>query len=244
MGGEMTTGRLSAERAHGADIAARAAAVWGWDSPTGRLRLARRAAMLREAVSGRARVLEFGVGTGEFTRKIGSAARYFVGLDASHDLMLKGREDGAFAGVHLVEGDLHRLPFRPGVFDAICGSSVLHHLEVERALAEGNRVLKSGGVAAFSEPNFLNPQIAVVKRSLRLKKLVGDVPHETAFYSWQIRRIFLETGYREVAVKCYDFLYPLIPDALIGAAQKFGMMLESLPVIRSVAGSLWIRAVK
>jgi ubiquinone/menaquinone biosynthesis C-methylase UbiE len=244
MSGDRTTGRLSAERAHGADIAARAAAVWGWDSPTGRLRLSRRAGMLRDAVAGRDRVLEFGIGTGEFTRKISSASRFFVGLDASHDLMLRGREDGAFQGVHLVEGDLHRLPFRPGVFDGICGSSVLHHLEVERALAEGHRVLKSGGIAAFSEPNFLNPQIAIVKRSLTLKKLVGDVPHETAFYPGQIKKIFRRAGFREVGVKCYDFLYPLIPDALIGFAQAFGNLLESIPVVRSIAGSLWIRAVK
>jgi SAM-dependent methyltransferase len=44
-------------------------------------------------------------------------------------------------------------------FDAVVGSSVLHHLDLEPALAKIRALLKTGGVLSFAEPNMLNPQV-------------------------------------------------------------------------------------
>lgn len=234
--------RLAAERVHGATIVENASAVWGWESVTGRRRLERRAMMLRKEMKGLGRVLEFGAGTGDFTRKISQAARRHIAIDVSHDLLLKGRSDGAFDHAWLVECDAHRLPFRSGAFDGVCGSSILHHLEIDRALAEGFRILKDGGRAAFSEPNLANPQNAIVKRSKFLKARVGDTPHETAFYRGQIEETFEKIGFRSVVVEFYDFLYPLIPDKLVRLAENVGLLAEKIPGVRNIAGSLWITA--
>ncbi|MEK8022927.1 MAG: methyltransferase domain-containing protein [Candidatus Hydrogenedentota bacterium] len=241
--------RLAAEREHGASIAERASEIWGWESVTGQRRQSRRAMMLRKEIKGLGRVLEFGAGTGEFTRRIVMAAdkragRRLVSVDISHDLLLKGRQEGAFDNAWIVECDAHHLPFREGVFDAICGSSILHHLEVENALAEGFRILKPGGRAAFSEPNFANPQNAIVKRSKFLKARFGDTPHETAFFKGQMENIFRKTGFSTVLVEFYDFLYPLIPDKLVSLAENIGLMVEKIPGVRNIAGSLWITARK
>lgn len=236
--------RLKAERAHGAVISANASEVWGWSSTSGRRRFTRRARMMADAMKHAKRVLEYGAGTGEFTRVLAPVAPFYVVLDVSHDLLVKGREDGAFAHARIVEGDLHRLPFRKGVFDHVHGSSVLHHLEAPKALAEAHRALKDGGTVAFSEPNFLNPQIAVVKRSTWLKAKVGDTPHETAFYKGQMQALLRAAGFAGIAVTFYDFLYPLIPDGLLNLAERVGRAVERTPGLRAIAGSLWITAVK
>ncbi len=242
-GGEITV-RLKAERAHGAAIMANASEVWGWSSTSGRRRFSRRARMLADAMKRSRTVLEYGVGTGDFSRVLAPLAPRYVVIDVSHDLLLKGREDGAFLHAHIVEGDLHRLPFRPGVFDHVHGSSVLHHLEADKALGEAWRVLRNSGSIAFSEPNFSNPQIAVVKRSKWLKERVGDTPHETAFYRGQMYRLLRAAGFAGISVTFYDFLYPLIPDSLLNLAEKLGRAVERTPGLRSIAGSLWITAIK
>ena len=72
-------------------------------------------------------------------------------------------------------------------FDAVVGSSVLHHLDVAQALRECFRVLKPEGVICFTEPNMLNPQIALQKNISFLKKRLGDSPDETTFFRWQIQ---------------------------------------------------------
>lgn len=237
-------GRLKAERAHGAAIMANASEVWGWSSTSGRRRFSRRARMLADAMKRSRKVLEYGVGTGDFSRVLAPLAPCYVVIDVSHDLLLKGREDGAFLNAHVVEGDLHRLPFRPGVFDHVHGSSVLHHLDADQALKEAWRVLRNSGSVAFSEPNFSNPQIAVVKRSQWLKERVGDTPHETAFYRGQMYGMLRAAGFAGISVTFYDFLYPLIPDSLLNFAERLGRVIERAPGLRSIAGSLWITAIK
>jgi SAM-dependent methyltransferase len=44
-----------------------------------------------------------------------------------------------------------RLDFPDGTFDVVTGVDVLHHVEVDRTVAEAMRVLKPGGVAFFKE---------------------------------------------------------------------------------------------
>jgi len=53
--------------------------------------------------------------------------------------------------------DAHKLEFDDNTFDAVYGAGILHHLDLETALSEINRVLKPGGIATFFEPLDINP---------------------------------------------------------------------------------------
>lgn len=59
--------------------------------------------------------------------------------------------------IHCSVQDLHNMDFEDEFFDILYGSAVLHHLDIERACHEFQRVLRPGGVAMFtSEPTFKN----------------------------------------------------------------------------------------
>jgi SAM-dependent methyltransferase len=130
------------------------------------------------------------------------------------------------------------------MFDSVVGSSVLHHLEIEDAIRDIYRVLKPEGTIYFTEPNMLNPQIAIQKNIPWIKRKLGDSPEETAFFRWPLQRLLERTGYRHVRIDPFDFLHPKTPVALIDQVKAFGRFLENVPVISEFAGSLYIRAIK
>jgi SAM-dependent methyltransferase len=51
------------------------------------------------------------------------------------------------------------LEYEDESFDLVCGTAIIHHLDLERALPEVNRVLRPGGWAIFTEPLGHNPLI-------------------------------------------------------------------------------------
>lgn len=237
--------RLGHEIEHGRFLAAQGAGdVWNWTSPAGRLRRARRVRMLCDGVGPGHRVLELGCGTGLFTRDFAATGAAITAVDISPELLAIARGQVGAANVTFVEGNAYAMTFPPGAFDRVVGSSVLHHLEVDRALRECFRVLRAGGEVAFTDPNMLNPQIAVQKNVPWIKKRMGDSPDETAFFRWRMRRQLAAAGFRDIRITPFDFLHPAIPGFAVGPAGALGDLLERIPLVREIAGSLYIRAVK
>jgi hypothetical protein len=63
-----------------------------------------------------------------------------------------------------------------------------------------------------------------------------------AFTRFKAQRALQQLGFEEIVVTPHDFLYPLIPRALIGAVLGLGRILEGTPLVREIAGSLLIHA--
>jgi ubiquinone/menaquinone biosynthesis C-methylase UbiE len=189
-------------------------------------------------------VLELGCGTGSFTRELARSGADVVAIDVSPELLEIARVNCSAPNVQYQIQNAYALSYSEGVFDSVVGSSVLHHLEIKVALRDMYRVLKPRGTIYFTEPNMLNPQIAVQKNVPWIKRKLGDSPDETAFFRWSLRRLLEQTGYRDVRIDPFDFLHPKTPVALIERVNAFGRFLESVPVISEIAGSLYVRAVK
>ncbi|HYA13811.1 MAG TPA: methyltransferase [Syntrophales bacterium] len=216
--------------------------IWGWKTPAGQLRAKRRAELISESarLGLGIRALEIGCGTGLFTEMFAGTGARIVAVDISRELIEKARARG------LPENQVVFLKKRfedcdvDGPFDAVIGSSVLHHLDIKVALTKIYELLKPGGIMSFAEPNMLNPQIMVQKNIPWLKRKMGDSPDESAFTHRQLRHHLQNAGFVNVTVLPYDWLHPATPVALIKPVVKAGRILEKLPIIREFAGSLHI----
>ena len=118
----------------------------------------RRIALDMLAVDPGATVLDVACGPGNFTRAFADAAGddgLVVGLDASRTMLAQAVRERGPGTIAYVRGDAARLPFRDGVFDAVCCFAALYLIEEPfRAIAEMARVLKPGGrVALLSSVN-------------------------------------------------------------------------------------------
>jgi SAM-dependent methyltransferase len=237
--------RLDHEIGHGRFLAKHGAGeIWNWESHAGKLRWARRVKMLSSHLEPGMTVLELGCGTGYFTRELARSGAHIIAIDVSPELLEIARANCSAPNVHYQIQNAYLLSYSEAAFDSVVGSSVLHHLEIEQALREIYRVLKPDGTIYFTEPNMLNPQIAIQKNVPWVKRKLGDSPDETAFFRWPLRRLLEQTGYRDVRIDPFDFLHPKTPVPLIDRLNALGRFLETVPVMSEFAGSLYIRAVK
>jgi SAM-dependent methyltransferase len=237
--------RLAREIAHGRKIVANAEMVWFWDSPAGRRRADRRAELFVEhggLAPGR-RALELGCGTGVFLERVARSGVSLHGLDLSEDLLEKARARvERLSNVVLDRGNAEATPYPDGHFDAVYGSSILHHLNLDAALAEAHRVLRPGGRVVFAEPNILNPQVLLMFHFGPLKERFGVSPDEMAFSRFRARRALERAGFVAAAVEPFDFLHPGIPAAWVERGLAASRTLERIPLVREIAGSMLMRA--
>jgi ubiquinone/menaquinone biosynthesis C-methylase UbiE len=237
--------RIAKEVQHGRFLAQHGAGeIWNWESPAGKLRWARRVKMLCSHLIPGMTVLELGCGTGSFTRELARSGANIVAIDVSAELLEIAKGNCSAPNVQYQIQNAYALSYPEALFDSVVGSSVLHHLEIEKALRDVYRVLKPAGTIYFTEPNMLNPQIAIQKNVPWIKRKLGDSPDETAFFRWSLRRLFEQTGFRDVRIDPFDFLHPQTPVVLVDQVNALGRFLENVPVLSEFAGSLFIRAIK
>ena len=237
--------RIENEKLHGLKISNNAEAVWNWDSPAGKIRADRRAKFLVEVgkITSSTNALEIGCGTGLFTGKVSDMTKCnIIAIDISDDLLKIAKEKQPTIDFRI--GDAMNLDFPENKFDVIYGSSVLHHLDMEKAYKEFYRVLKPGGRIIFAEPNMLNPQIFIQKNVPFIKKYLGDSPDETAIVRWKTKKQLQIIGYTNVNIFAYDFLHPIVPAFLTSFVQAVGTVIEKIPILKEIAGSVIIFAEK
>jgi SAM-dependent methyltransferase len=226
-------------------------AFWGWSTPAGQARVRRRANLIISAAGlrpGRS-VLEIGCGTGLFTARFSATGARIVAVDISPDLLAKAIERQLPADrVRLEERRAESLEltdpvvkaWAPAGFDAIVGSSVLHHLDIPAAIETCKRLLAPGGRIVFAEPNLLNPQVWMERRFRSWFPYVSQ--DETAIVRWELRRQLERAGFSNVAITPFDWLHPATPAPLIPIVGGAGRIFEQLPGLREFAGSVLIVA--
>ncbi|MBI4778664.1 methyltransferase domain-containing protein [Candidatus Desantisbacteria bacterium] len=237
--------RLYREQAHNRRIAEKAEIVWGESTLAGRQRIKRRSDLIINGcgIAPGMRVLEIGCGTGLYSRMFAQTKAQIFATDISWELMTHAAKEGEKNDGQNGQNILcqaEKLPFKDMSFDAVVGNAVLHHLDLPLALQEIKRVLIHKGRFAFTEPNMLNPQNILIKNIKFIGRLVGESPDETAFFSWRILRQLKDAGFCKPAAIPFDFLHPVVPDRLVGVVSLLGSLLERLPIVNNMAGSLLV----
>jgi len=241
----MSDQRLQNEIAHGKHLKkVWRGTLWYWETPAGQRRWDRRVKMLTAHIRPAMEVLEIGCGVGYFTQEIAKTKAKITAIDISPDLLEVAREKLSASQVTFRIENAYQMNFPGDTFDTIVGSSTLHHLDVDQALGEFFRVLKPGGSLYFTEPNMMNPQVFLERHTRFFGKLIEKSPNETAFFRRKLKNDFLKAGFKDIQIVPFDFLHPLTPNCLISVINRAGMILERIPLLREIAGSLAITACK
>ena len=128
---------------------------------------------LRANATGK-KVLDFGSGHGWHTTATAQFAEHVTGIDISPEGVKIGteyaEENGLSHKVDFMVMDAEALTFPPRSFDVVTVRGVLHHMDLDAALKQINRVLTPDGKAIFLEALSNNPLIhAYRKRTPHLR---------------------------------------------------------------------------
>ena len=113
------------------------------------------------------KVLEYGCGPGGHAFSLAERGATVTGIDISATAIemaeARARQLGT-ARLTFRRGDAEALDFADASFDIVCGTGILHHLDIDRAAREVRRVLAPGGRAVFYEPVGHNPVANLYRR--------------------------------------------------------------------------------
>lgn len=107
------------------------------------------------------KVLEYGCGPGSAAFDLARSGALVFAIDIS-DVAIQLAKDQAKEEdleIDFQVMDAENLTFNDNSFDVICGSGILHHLDLTKAYSELNRVLSEDGKTVFFEPLGHNPII-------------------------------------------------------------------------------------
>jgi SAM-dependent methyltransferase len=97
----------------------------------------------------RVRLLDVACGPGYVAGAAAERGAEVIGLDVAEEMVVRARE--RYPSVEFVAGDAHALPHADAAFDAVTMNFGIHHVaDPERVFAEARRVLRTGGVYAFT----------------------------------------------------------------------------------------------
>jgi 2-polyprenyl-3-methyl-5-hydroxy-6-metoxy-1,4-benzoquinol methylase len=239
----LASSRTTHELEHGKYLASGLAEnTWGWGTPAGQLRAKRRAEVILHGarIGPSSKVLEIGCGTGLFTEKFAQSGANIIAIDLSPDLLALARQRN-LPNVLFMEKSFEDCDLE-GPFDAIIGSSVLHHLDLARTWSKILDLLRDGGRMSFAEPNILNPQVYCERRFRSFFPHVSQ--DETAFLRTRLKRDLERAGFVSVDIQPFDWLHPATPQGFIPAVSRIGKILEATWPVREFAGSLRICSVR
>jgi len=125
-------------------------------------------------------VLEYGCGEGWITKDLALAGAKVSAFDISAEAVHRTGEVLASAGVadrcEVAQMGAEKLEYADESFDTAIGFAILHHLDLEMAIAELYRVLKPGGVAFFADPLGTNPLINLYRRLTPQYRTIDEAP--------------------------------------------------------------------
>ncbi len=192
------------------------------------------------------RVLELGAGTGLWTEHLTKALRGECPITAvvfderfAREL---GSRDLPNVEVEHVRGRLEDLPAES--FDYVVGTAIICHDRYGENLRVLHRLLKPGGQLLFFEANFWNPQVLVKSVVKPVGRWAGNAECQIGMRRWKLVQDASRAGYVELEVIPYDILHPRSPAKLIPAIQSTAYLLERVPAVRDLCGTLYVWARK
>ena len=219
---------------------------WGAKTPGGQKRYDIKAKLFKEYCRPLPtdKILEIGCGDGEFSRRIVSLKSSIIATDITPAVITRAKKNSHPKNIKFILENAENFKFKTDSFDIVCGVSILHHINIKKALQESYRVLKKGGSLFFTEPNLINPLVFIGLNVDWLRQKMEFSPSETALIRWQVEKLLKDTGFRAVIVKNHDFLFPLTPKPFIKTVSQISSVLEKIPLVKEISGSLIIYAIK
>ena len=129
-------------------------------------------------------------------------------------------------------------------FDYVVGTAILCHDEYALNLRALYPLLKPGGQILFFEANFWNPQVLAKSLLPRVARRAGNTPSQIGMRKYRLLQETSRQGFTNVEIIPFDIVHPRTPERVVPAVQSAAYLMEQLPGVRELCGTLYIWARK
>ena len=182
------------------------------------------------------RVLDISCGFGGTLRTLARMGCQVRGIDISESCVDRARKANAEAGlddrIEVAVGDFHHIDSKAGLWDAVlCQESIIHSPDRPRVFAEAYRVLRPGGVFAFSDiltgeqADLAMVEAAFARLGARAGATIGDYRHMASSAGFEMSHVEerasdIRTHYDKLAEQLARGVPGLAPEAAASIAQS------------------------
>lgn len=188
-------------------------------------------------------ILELGAGSGLWTEFLSRVLRHENPITAAvfNEEFAKDTRWASISNAKpVVVRSLDQFP--DSSFDYVVGTAILCHNQYPQTLRSLFRVLKPGGQILFFECNFWNPQVFLKSTFPWIGRVSGQASCQVGLRRYRLMQWASEQGFSQIDIIPYDIIHPLFPTQLIDFVQKIAFLLEHMPVVKELCGSLYIHA--
>jgi SAM-dependent methyltransferase len=189
-------------------------------------------------------ILELGAGTGYWTRYLTDVLRGenpITGAVFNQDYRDQAE---ALCNVTYVKVEDMARDLPAEGFDYIVGTAILCHDLYPQNLQALHRLLRPGGQILFFEANLWNPQVALKMAVPAFGRLAGHAKCQVGMRKYKLMRMASHQGFVDIDIIPYDIVHPATPRFLIRWLQTLAFVLEHMPVVSDLCGTLYIWARK
>ncbi|RYG71656.1 class I SAM-dependent methyltransferase [Lentibacillus lipolyticus] len=157
-------------------------------------------------------ILEFGVGTGNLTKKLIESGFWVTGIEPS--AAMRKKASGKLPSLSILEGDFIHFPNPSVPVHTIVSSFAFHHLtdiEKEHAVKQYTTILQPMGRIVFADTVFENDQhkLNMINKAKEQKfmDLAADLEREYYTTLPEMKRIFVTNGFHVSFKQMNDFVW-------------------------------------
>ncbi|MFA6088463.1 MAG: class I SAM-dependent methyltransferase [Candidatus Woesearchaeota archaeon] len=145
-------------------------------------------------------LVDFGCGTGAFTKHLLSYGVKIIGIDLSKGCINYAKKH--VKGIKFETGDIEKTRFKDNSVDIIVFSGVLHHFDdFSKTIQEAYRILKKGGRIFAYDPNKKNPVMWLYRdKHSPIHSKTGRTDNERLLTKREIVKVLNRFGYEEIKV--------------------------------------------
>ena len=188
------------------------------------------------------KVLVLGCGEGAETFFIAKSGGIVTGIDLSDvgvENAKKRAQDEKIDGIEFLVMDAENTTFPDSSFDIITASGVLHHLDIEKAYKEMNRLLKPDGEIICLEPLAYNPLISWYRKRTPHLRTEWEAEHILTMKSIHLAKKYFEN----IDMKFFHLFTILgVPfrkfrffNGLLSALEAIDSVILKIPLVRLLA---------
>lgn len=129
-------------------------------------------------------------------------------------------------------------------FDFVVGTAIVSHDRFEENMAWLAELLRPGGRLLLFEANYSNPQVYAKAKSRRIARWSGNAECQIALRRSSVARVLSQLDFEDPQIVPYDILHPRTPARALPMVQSAAFVLEHMPFVRDLCGTLFIAASK